>query len=76
MPTQADAEHRGSKTQRIVTRAFGVLFACLALAILFVGDGTLGPMIAALVTGVLGVDALHSAYRNKSPRLFRMGPLP
>ena len=76
MTMQSHPEHRGSKTHRIVTGAFGVLFVCLAIAILCVADGTLGPIIAALATGALGVDALHSACRNTSSLLFRIGLLP
>lgn len=53
-----------------------MLFVCLAIAILWVADGTLGPIIAALATGALGVDALHSACRNTSSLLFRIGLLP
>lgn len=65
-----------SKTARIVTAAFGLLFAALAVAIIVISDRTIGPLLAAAVVGVLGVDAIASAYRNKPSLLSRIGPLP
>lgn len=66
----------GSKVHRLVTAAFGLLFAVLALVIVVVSDRTAGPLLAALLLGGLGVDALASAFRGKPSLLSRIGPLP
>ena len=57
---------------------FGVCLVILAIVILVSINGPigLGAVIAALVIGLLGVDACVSAARNKRSLLERMGPLP
>jgi hypothetical protein len=65
-----------SKTYRLVTAAFGVLFAVIALVMVVVSDRSLGPLLVAAVVGILGVDAVVSALRNKPSLLSRIGPLP
>lgn len=65
-----------SKTFRFVHAAFGLLFAAIAVAIVIVSDRSLGPILAAIVIGILGVDAVASAIRNKQSLLSRIGPLP
>lgn len=66
----------GSKSYRLVTAAFGLLFALLAIAIIVLSDRTAGPLLASLVIGILGIDALVSAFRGKPSLLSRIGPLP
>lgn len=66
----------GSKTYRLVTAAFGLLFTAIAVAIVFVSGDTFGPILAAAGIGIIGVDALASAFRNKPSLLSRIGPLP
>lgn len=48
----------------------------LAVAIVVVSDRTVGPLLAAAVFSVLGIDAIVSALRNKPSLLSRIGPLP
>jgi hypothetical protein len=66
---------RGS---RIVTGCIGALFVALAIAIVAVVERPMGPgaLIAALVIGLLGIDALINAVRNRRSLLSRIGPLP
>ncbi len=66
----------GSTTYRLVTAAFGLLFAIVGVVIVVVSDRTIGPMLAAAVIGILGVDAIVSSLRNKPSLLSRIGPLP
>jgi hypothetical protein len=66
----------GSKTYRLVTAAFGLLFMVVAVAIVVVSDRTFGPILASAGIGILGVDAMVSAFRNKPSLLSRIGPLP
>lgn len=65
-----------SKRYRLVTAAFGLLFAFLAIAIFVVSDRTVGPLFAAVVLGSLGIEAITSAFRNKPSLLSRIGPFP
>ena len=66
----------GSRNYRIVTAVFGLFFVVLAVAIVVVSDHTVGPLLAAAVISVLGIDAIASALRNKPSLLSRIGPLP
>jgi len=61
---------------RFISAAIGLLFAAIAVAIVIVSDRSLGPILAAIVIGILGVDAMASAIRNKPSLLSRIGPLP
>ena len=56
----------------------GALFVALAIAIIVVVDRPigLGALVAAMVIGLLGIDALISAVRAKRSLLSRIGPLP
>ena len=65
-----------SRTNRVVTAAFGLLFTVVSIAIVVVSDRTVGPMLAAAVFDILGVEAIISAWRNKASLLSRIGPLP
>lgn len=66
----------GSSNYKIVTAVFGLFFVVLAVAIVVVSDRTVGPLLAAVVISVLGIDAIASALRNKPSLLSRIGPLP
>lgn len=55
---------------------FGLFFVVLAVAIVVVSDRTIGPLLAAAVISVLGIEAIASAFRNKPSLLSRIGPLP
>ena len=66
----------GSRNYRVVTAVFGLFFVVLAVAIVVVSDRTVGPLLAAAVVSVLGIDAIVSALRNKPSLLSRIGPLP
>ncbi|WP_087066993.1 hypothetical protein [Cyanobium sp. NIES-981] len=53
-----------------------MLFTLLALAILVVSSRTVGPLLAALALGILGLDAMASAFRRKPSLLSRIAPFP
>jgi len=65
-----------SRTNRLVTAAFGTLFTTAAIAIIIVSELTVGSILAAAAIGLMGVDAIVSAYRNTKSFLSRIGPLP
>ncbi len=71
-------EHQPSQTKayRTVTCAFGVFFLALALVIFVVSEVSLGTLVAGVLVGGLGLDAIVSALRNKKSLLARIGPLP
>ena len=64
--------------ERIAAVVIGALFVGIALAILvsFVHDLSVGPVLATIVIGGLGIEALLSAARNRRCLLSRIGPLP
>jgi hypothetical protein len=64
--------------ERVAAVLIGALFVGIALAILvsFMHDLSVGPVLAALVIGGLGIEALLSAARNRRCLLSRIGPLP
>ncbi len=66
----------GSRTHRVVTATFGLMFVAIAVAILVAAERSFGPMLTAVVLGGLGVDAVVSACRNTASLLSRIGPLP
>jgi uncharacterized membrane protein HdeD (DUF308 family) len=63
---------------RWVTAAFGVLFIGLAVAILALPsvEMSIAPITLAVLLGVLGVDAVLGAARDRRCLLSRIGPLP
>lgn len=63
---------------RWVTGLFGIFLSGVAIAILLVADRPLGfgVIAAAVGVGVLGVDALVCAFRNRRSLVSRVGPLP
>ena len=71
-----DPQRPQSRIYRTVTAAFGVFFLALALLIFAVSDFSLRTVIAGVLVGGLGVDAIVSAARNKTSLLARIGPLP
>jgi F0F1-type ATP synthase membrane subunit c/vacuolar-type H+-ATPase subunit K len=69
----------GSKSSgRWVTVAFGLLFVGIAIAIVYTSatDYPIGALFTAAAVGLLGVDALISAARDRRSILSRIGPLP
>jgi hypothetical protein len=69
---------RESNGSRVVSGCMGALFVVLAIAIIVVAGGPerTGPLLAALVIGLLGIDALINAVRGRRSLLSRIGPLP
>ncbi|HSM83923.1 MAG TPA: hypothetical protein VLS96_19695 [Nodosilinea sp.] len=66
-----------SRPYRWVTATVGLGFIALAVAILCTASGLhRGSVLAALLVGGLGADALVSAARNRPSLLSRLGPLP
>jgi len=63
---------------RVAAAVIGAFFVGIALAILasFVHDLSVGPVLAAVVIGGLGIEALFSAARKRRCLLSRIGPLP
>jgi hypothetical protein len=63
---------------RVAAAVIGALFVGIAISILvsFMHDLSVGPALAAVVTGGLGVEALYSAVRGRRCLLSRIGPLP
>lgn len=61
---------------RLITAAFGAFFTICAIALFLLSDRTIVPLLAAAVIGLLGVEAIVSAYRCRRSLLSRIGPLP
>jgi len=66
------------RSGRWVTAAFGLLFVGIAMAIVYTSasDYPIGALFTAAVIGLLGLDALIIAARNRRSILSRIGPLP
>ena len=77
MTNSVDSEQK-QKTPRILTASLGAFFVLLAFAIVLLVDQSMlvGAIVAALVIGLLGVDACISAARDRPSLLQRIGPLP
>jgi hypothetical protein len=71
------AKDQGTR-ERVAAVLIGALFVGIALAILasFMHDLSVGALLAAVVIGGLGIEALLSAARNRRCLLSRIGPLP
>lgn len=67
---------KGSIAHRLITAAFGAFFTICAVAVFLLSERTIGPLLAAAGIGLLGVDAMFSAYRGTRSLLSRIGPLP
>jgi len=78
MRKPVDPVKQRSRTPRVVTALFGVFLIVLAGAILLFVDRSMlfGGVVAALVLGLLGVDACVGAARDKPALVQRIGPLP
>ena len=76
MPNTDLDRDKGSRGYRLITAVVGALFSAIAVAILVVSELTVGPVLAAVVLGFLGVDAILGAWRNRPSLLSRIGPLP
>jgi small basic protein len=70
-------EDQGTR-ERVAAALIGAFFVGIALAILasFVHELSVGPVLAAVVIGGLGIEALISAVRKRRCLLSRIGPLP
>ncbi len=66
-----------SRLDRFIALLFGLVFCGIALAIVLLAQPlSTGPVIAAVVLGGLGLDAVVSAVRGTRSLLSRIGPLP
>lgn len=65
-----------STTYRVFTALLGTVFVGMAVVILVISERSFGPLVATLVIGALGIDAIVSAIRNRLSWLARIGPLP
>ena len=67
-----------SKASRVADALFGTFFLALAAAVLVLAwhSSPIGSVIAALVLGFLGAEAIVSAVRCRRSLLSRIGPLP
>jgi hypothetical protein len=78
MSDNANSSKDQGTRDRIAAALIGALFVGIAVSILvsFMRDLSVGPALAAVVTGGLGVEALYSAVRGRRCLLSRIGPLP
>jgi hypothetical protein len=78
MSDDANPAKREGSGERVAAVLIGALFVGISLAILaaFMHDLSVGPVLAAVVIGGLGIEALLSAARNRRCLLSRIGPLP
>ncbi len=67
---------KGSLAHRLITAAFGAVFTISAIALFLLSERTIVPLLAAAGLGLLGADAIVSAYRGTRSLLSRIGPLP
>ncbi len=76
MKSTVEKDAMKSNTYRWITIAFGILLITIAITILVVSELTLLPVIASVAIGILGIDAIVSAYRKTISLPARIGPLP
>jgi hypothetical protein len=78
MRDPADRSTTESRASRTADAGFGAFFLALGVAIFATRDpaAALGALIAAIVVGGLGVEALVAAARGRRSLLSRIGPLP
>jgi hypothetical protein len=64
--------------ERIAAAIIGTLFTGIAVAILVYSahDLSVGAVVASVVIGALGIEALFSAARNRRCLISRIGPMP
>ena len=79
-PMHSDPSRHASPwtSSRIVDLLFGIFLVLMAVAILVWSEPSsfAGSIVAAVVVGGLGIEAIFSAARGKRPLLARIGPLP
>lgn len=68
----------GSRTARIVGACLGAMFVLIALYLALSAPSALGTgeIIAIVLLGGLGIDAIVSAVRDRRSLISRIGPLP
>jgi hypothetical protein len=76
MPDTHRTSTKASTTHRIVTAAFGAFFTSIAVAIGLMSEPAVGSALAAIVIGIVGIDAMIGAWRDRPALLSRIGPLP
>ncbi|MGE5160482.1 MAG: hypothetical protein ACM3O5_03160 [Betaproteobacteria bacterium] len=78
MKDHANAAKSQGARERLVAALIGALFVGIAVAIVVTTrhDWSFGTVLAAIVVGGLGVEALFSAARSRRCLLSRIGPLP
>lgn len=78
MTQDRDNGFEASPGMRAGNLVIGLLFLGVAIAIVLLGEApsSVGSLLAVLVIGGLGVDALLSAARGQRSLLSRIGPLP
>jgi hypothetical protein len=74
MSDDANPPKREGSGERVAAVLIGALFVGVSLAILaaFMHDLSVGPVLAAVVIGGLGIEALLSAARNRRCLLSRI----
>jgi hypothetical protein len=75
---ESDRGIDGTPGMRAGNLVIGLLLTAVAIAIALLGElsTSIGSLLATLVLGGLGVDALVSAVRRRRSLLSRIGPLP
>lgn len=78
MSENADPGQNQGSRERVVAATFGALFVGIAIAIVLSTwhEWSPGNVLAAIVVGGLGFEALYSAARRRRCLLSRIGPLP
>ena len=71
-------EKTQSAPERIAAAVIGTLFTGIAVAIVVYSahDLSVGALVASVVIGALGIEALVSAMRNRRCLISRIGPMP
>lgn len=77
-PTPEPQKQPANRIHRTVTGAAGAALIAAAVAIVWWVDDTMfiGGVCAAIVLGMLGIDACAAAWRGRRSLLERIGPLP
>ncbi|WP_291014485.1 hypothetical protein [Hydrogenophaga sp.] len=76
MPNTDQTREKGTRAYRLITAVVGALFSVVSVTLLVVTELTMGPVLAAVVLGFLGVDAIMGAWYNRPSLLARIGPWP
>lgn len=65
-----------STPHRWVTGIFGAFFTCIAVLIPVASDLSAWSVLATLVVGILGVQAMLAGWKNKEAWVMKIGPMP